>query len=48
MPASSDRIFAWESKGLLEEGIKPPDKSYNNLVLKLTFIHNSKIEVKFE
>ena len=48
MPTSSDRILAWNSKGLSVESSKTPNTSNNSLALKLTYIHNGKIAVKFE
>ena len=40
--------MGWKSKGLSEESIGNLATSDNSFVLKLTYIHNSKISVKFE
>ena len=38
----------WESKGLSGESIITPATSENNFVPNFTYIHNSKITIKFE
>ena len=47
-PTSSDRILAWNSKGLPEESSKTPNTSNSSLASQLIYIHNGKIAVKFE
>ena len=43
----TETIVAWESKGLLNEKIKPIIKKNNNFSPKLKW-HNSKIRVEFK
>ena len=41
-------FLAWKTKELSEEVIKTPTTSGNNFVLKLKFIHNTKIGAKLD
>ena len=41
-------FFAWKTKELSEEIIKTPTTSGNTFVLKLKFIHNTKIGAKLD
>ena len=43
-----DKILRWKSKGLSEESITTPATLDNSFATKLSYIHNSKIAVKFQ
>ena len=41
-------MFEWKYKEFPEESIITPARSDNSFIPKLTYIHNSKVAVKFE
>ena len=45
---SNREIFAWKSKGLLEESIKTPATSNNSFALKFRFVYNGKVVAKLK
>ena len=48
MVPNTNKATAWKSKGLSDEWIKPPSRSYINLNPIIGHTDNAKIRVKFD
>ena len=48
MIANTSKATAWKAKALLDESIKPPSTSDNNLNRGINYVKNPKIQVKID
>ena len=48
MFSGTDKIFAWNSKGLLKVTNENPLTSDNSFAPKLTFVYKGRVRAKFE